>query len=136
LNLDGFRCILGSAWSLPTISSATAFREALARELARDEDEADELAARTMAEAVARRPGSGRACGLAAARALAIFRRERRNEERRDRHARTSFDVAAVGDTSAPATVDLVARIELEHTIAAAFGTRRALQEHALPSLL
>jgi RNA polymerase sigma factor (sigma-70 family) len=98
------------------------FVKALARELARDESEADELAARTMAEAVARRPGGGPSLRVWLRRVLwRIFRRERRNEERR-RRASDSMEANASSRDSVPATVDLVARIELEHAIAAAFA--------------
>jgi RNA polymerase sigma-70 factor (ECF subfamily) len=98
------------------------FVKALARELARDDSEADELAARTMAEAVARRPGGGPSLRVWLRRVLwRIFRRERRDEERR-RRATDSLKANASGGDSAPATVDLVARIELEETVAAAYA--------------
>ena len=104
------------------------FVKALARELARDESEADELAARTMAEAVARRPGAGPGLRVWLRRVLwRIFRRERRDEERRLRLARSCAESAGGAAAAvAPASVDLVARIELEQAIASAFA---ALEE-------
>ena len=99
------------------------FVKSLARELARDEDEADELAARTMAAAVERRPATGP--GLRAwLRSVVgrLFLRERRDAERRSRREISSIEASGARGATVPATVDLVARIELEHEIAAAFA--------------
>src|SRR5262249_58153200 len=100
------------------------FVKALARELARDEDEADELAARTLAEAVARRPETGAGLRVWLRRVLSrLASRSRRDAERRRLRERAAFEATGGDRRVAPATVDLVARIELEHAIAAAFAT-------------
>jgi len=94
------------------------FVRAIARELANDEESADELAARTLATAWQRQPSEGPGLRIWLRRvAVRLFQRERRDVERRTRH-----EHAASCESTAPATVDLVARIELEKQIAAAFA--------------
>src|SRR5262245_66557223 len=62
------------------------FVRALAGELLRDSGEADELAARTMAEAIARRPAAGPSLRAWLRRVVwRLFRREQRDVERRAR---------------------------------------------------
>jgi RNA polymerase sigma-70 factor (ECF subfamily) len=94
------------------------FVRSLARELARDEDDADELAARTFEAALVQKPDGGP--GLRAWLRRVVFRlsgRARREALRRHSRERS----AAVSEVE-PATVDVVARMELERAIAAAFG--------------
>jgi RNA polymerase sigma-70 factor (ECF subfamily) len=94
------------------------FVRSLARELVRDEDDADELAARTFEAALVQRPDGGP--GLRVWLRRVVFRlsgRARREELRR----RSREQAAAIPEVE-PATVDVVARMEMERTIAAAFG--------------
>jgi RNA polymerase sigma-70 factor (ECF subfamily) len=93
------------------------FVRALAGELARDDGEADELAARVMAEAIARRPEAGPGLRVWLHTVVQrLFLRARRDDERRGRRER-----AAARPASPPATVDLVAEMELQRAIGDAF---------------
>src|SRR5882672_4939278 len=67
------------------------FVRALAGELARDDSEADELAARTMAEAIARRPEAGPGLRVWLRTVVRrLFLRARRDDERRSRRERAA----------------------------------------------
>src|SRR5262245_4035396 len=62
------------------------FVKSLARELARDDDEADELAAKTFETALARRPAGGGSLRIWLKRVVGrLFTRERRGDARRRR---------------------------------------------------
>jgi len=98
------------------------FVRALAGDLARDADEADEVAARTIAEAVTRAPNAGPSLRAWLRRvAWRTFRRGRRDEERRVRR-----EAAAAQPEAQPSAVDLAAEMELQNAIGAAFD---ALEE-------
>jgi RNA polymerase sigma factor (sigma-70 family) len=95
------------------------FVRALAGELLRDAGEADELAARTMAEAIARRPAAGPSLRAWLRRVVwRLFRREQRDVERRVRR-----ELGAARAEAQAATVDLVAQMELQRRIVEAFAT-------------
>ncbi|MSP16987.1 MAG: sigma-70 family RNA polymerase sigma factor [Myxococcales bacterium] len=95
---------------------------ALARELARTTNEADDLVAATMAEAVIRRPNGGPGLRVWFGRVLArLALRGRRTDERRRRREGAS-DEAARALRSEEATIDVVARLELSRAVAAAFA--------------
>ena len=94
------------------------FVRSLARELSRDVDDADELAARTFEAALVQRPDGGP--GLRAWLRRVVFRLSGR--ARREALRRRSREQSAAVPEVVPATVDVVARMELERAIAAAFG--------------
>lgn len=95
------------------------FVKSLARDLARDDDEADELAARTFEAALARRPTGGGSLRVWLRRVVSrLFLRTRRDEARRRRR-----EEAAAPREATAATVDDVARLELEREVAAAFAS-------------
>jgi RNA polymerase sigma-70 factor (ECF subfamily) len=105
------------------------FVQALARELAKDADEADELAAKAFATSLVKRPQS-RAGLRTWLREVVwrLFRRARRDDERRRRHEQAAGRERALASSeagspcAAPATVELVARVELERHVALAFA--------------
>jgi RNA polymerase sigma-70 factor (ECF subfamily) len=94
------------------------FVRSLARELVRDEDDADELTARTFEAALEQRPDGGP--GLRAWLRRVVYRLSGR--ARREALRRRSRERSAAVPEVQPATVDVVARMEMERTIAAAFG--------------
>lgn len=94
------------------------FVKALARELARDEDEADELVARTFAAALEQRPTTGPGLRVWLRRVVGrLSARSRRDETRRRRRENEASTREATS-----ATIDVAARIELEQQIATAFA--------------
>ncbi len=99
------------------------FVKRLALQLARDDDSADELAAQTMAVALEQQPATGPSLRAWLRRVMERrFWHERRDSERRTRRERAALESSGALDATAPATVELVARIELEQKIAAAFS--------------
>lgn len=114
------------------IAAHARFVRALAFDLVHDAEGADELAARAMAEALARWPDSGASLRTTILPSQSLrawfrrvvwrlFRRELRDVERRGRR-----ELVAARDEAQPATVDLVAQMELERKIGEAFA---ALEE-------
>jgi len=95
------------------------FVRALAGALARDRDEADEVAARTFASAVEQRPRAGATLRAWLARvARRTLSRLRRDDTRRDAHE----NVAARSERVDADPADLAARSELSDRIALAFA--------------
>lgn len=93
------------------------FVRALAFDLVGDAGEADELAARALAAAIEQRPDTGPGLRVWLRRvAWRLFRRDQRSRARRK-----SRELAAARPDAQPATVDLVAQMELQRRIAAAF---------------
>ncbi len=104
------------------------FVRSLARDLARDEDEADELAARTLEAALVQRPSGGPGLRVWLRRVLKrLSLRNRRDTERRIARER----MAARGER-VPSTSDVVARLELERRIASAFSSLETADREVL----
>jgi len=109
------------------------FVRKLALQLARDDDAADDLAAQTMAVALAQRPATGPSLRAWLRRVMErLLWRERRDSERRARRERSAVESSGALDAAAPATIELVARIELERQIAAAFAALAAPYKETL----
>src|SRR5688572_24918582 len=97
------------------------FVRELARELVRDDEAAEELAARSMAIAWEQRPATGP--GLRAWFRTVVRRVLASQRRKDDLRSRRELDVERASSSAAsPPTVDLVARIELDQKIAAAFA--------------
>jgi RNA polymerase sigma-70 factor (ECF subfamily) len=94
------------------------FVRGLARALVRDDASADDLAAQTLADAVAQRPTTGAGFRGWLARVVERrFRRTLRDDERRIRRER-----AASRPEAQPSAVDLAAQVELTRRVATAFA--------------
>ena len=93
-----------------------------------DEDAAEELAARASEAALVRRPDTGPGFPAWLKRVVGrLFRRDLRDRERRERRER-----AAARHEATPATIDLVAEIELQQKVTRAFESLEEPSKSAL----